>query len=181
MKTLTLILLLVIVTPLECLSSPTDNIDDKISLAEKYKKEMNYEKALQIYRELSDSNPNDTNYMVSCAEILVLMGKESEALATYQKVLSKEPDNLTANVYLGNYYFLDAELKREALETDFKNISSPTRAQHADFRKDMNLLYITSYTRAKDYMQKVMTLFPSAEARRTLEKIEQLEKYLKVK
>lgn len=181
MKTLTFILLFSIAFPAFGLSTLPDNVTDKISLAEKYKKEMNYDKALQIYQELLVGNPDNTAYMVSSAEIQILMGDESEALSTYQSILALEPDNLSANIYLGNYYFLTAELKREALQNDFKKLSSPTRTQHADFRKEMNVLYITSYSRSKEYLQKVMTLFPSAEAKRTLEKIEKLEKYLKIK
>lgn len=181
MKTFTFLFLATLFFPIAIYALPLDKVDDKISLAEKYKKELNYDKALQIYEELLAVDPDNTTYMVSSAEIKVLMGNESEALATYQKILSLEPDNLNANIYLGNYYFLTAEFKREELEKNFKKISSPTRAQHADFRKEMNLLYITTYSRSKDYMQKVVTLFPSAEAKRTLDKIEKLEKYLKIK
>ncbi|GEM_PF-2850534 len=181
MKALTFILLFVIVLPAVSLSSPPDNVNEKISQAEKYKKEMNYDKALQIYQDLLANSPDNTTYMVSTAEIQILMGRESEALSTYQKILSLDPDNLDANIYLGNYYFLTAEMKREALENQFKKASSPSRTENADYRKEMNVLYITTYSRAKDYLQKVMTLFPSAEAKRTLDKIEKLEKYLKVK
>ena len=63
-------------------------------LAAYYKKSRSYDKAYLFYKELLQKSPNDVNCLVSCAEMEVCRGRESEALETYRKVLSLDADAL---------------------------------------------------------------------------------------
>ena len=104
-----------------------------------------------------------------------LEDKEKDAVKTYEKVLILDANNLQANIFLGNYFYLQAEREKKKLEDDYKKITSPTRMQYARYRNGLSDVYSNGYSKAKDYLQRVLQLFPSTEAGNTLEKIKKLE------
>ncbi len=144
-------------------------------LATYYKKKRNYDKAYLFYKEYLQRYPEDVPALVSCAEMEMMRGKEKDALKTYEKVLSLDADNLQANIFLGNYYYLQAEKDKKKLDDDFKKITSPTRMQYARYRNGLSGIFTTNYSKAKTYLQRVLQLFPSTEAGKTLEKIKRVE------
>ena len=144
-------------------------------LATYYKKKRNYDKAYLFYKEYLQRYPEDVPALVSCAEMEMMRGKEKDALKTYEKVLSLDADNLQANIFLGNYYSLQAEKDKKKLDDDFKKITSPTRMQYARYRNGLSGIFTTNYSKAKTYLQRVLQLFPSTEAGKTLEKIKRVE------
>lgn len=144
-------------------------------LATYYKKKRNYDKAYLFYKEYLQRYPEDVPALVSCAEMEMMRGKEKDALKTYEKVLSLDADNLQANIFLGNYYYLQAEKDKKKLDDDFKKITSPTRMQYARYRNGLFGIFTTNYSKAKTYLQRVLQLFPSTEAGKTLEKIKRVE------
>lgn len=163
------------------------NVDKSSAVAPKlanematlYKKKRNYDKAYLFYREYLQYSPEDVSALVACAEMEMMRGKEADAVKTYEKVLMLDADNLQANIYLGNYYYLQAENVKKKLEEDFKKISSPTRMQYARYRNGLSDVFTGSYSKAKKYLQRVLQLFPSTEAGKTLEKIKKVELELK--
>ena len=48
--------------------------------------------------------------------------------------------------------------------------------QHARYRDGLSRVLATGYNQAKEYLQNVVRQFPSTEARKTLEKIQRIEK-----
>ncbi len=163
------------------------NVDKNSAVAPKlanemaalYKKKRNYDKAYLFYREYLQHNPQDVAALVACAEVEMMRGKEADAVKMYEKVLALDADNLQANIYLGNYYYLQAENDKKKLEEDFKKISSPTRMQYARYRNGLSDVFSGSYSKARGYLQRVLQLFPSTEAGKTLEKIKKVELELK--
>ncbi len=101
--------------------------------------------------------------------------EEKDSVKTYEKVLILDANNLQANIFLGNYFYLQAEREKKKLEDDYKKITSPTRMQYARYRNGLSDVYSNGYSKAKDYLQRVLQLFPSTEAGNTLEKIKKLE------
>lgn len=148
-------------------------------LAVHYKEERNYDKAFLFYREFLQRHPEDVPALVACAEMELMRGREKEASRLYEKVLTLDGDNLQANIYLGNYYYLQAEKDRKKLDDDYKKLSSPTRMQYARYRNGLSDLFINNYTKAKNYLQRVLQLFPSMEAGNTLERIKKIEAEIK--
>ncbi|WP_418986583.1 tetratricopeptide repeat protein [Bacteroides heparinolyticus] len=148
-------------------------------LAVHYKEERNYDKAFLFYREFLQRHPEDVPALVACAEMELMRGREKEASKLYEKVLTLDGDNLQANIYLGNYYYLQAEKDRKKLDDDYKKLSSPTRMQYARYRNGLSDLFINNYTKAKNYLQRVLQLFPSMEAGNTLERIKKIEAEIK--
>lgn len=160
---------------------PTDSLAHHLALAKQHKKELNYEKAYAIYNQLACAHPHNVDYMLPCAELQVLLGREEEAVKTYREILEIAPDNLAANLYLGNYYYLKAELRRTRLEKEFNESAQPTKVRNEEYKKKMNLIFITDYSTAGKHLQNVLNVFPSAEARKTMEKIALVEEFVKGK
>lgn len=145
-------------------------------LASYYKKVRNYDKAYLFYKELLQKSPNDVGNLALCAEMEICRGKETEALQTYEKVLSLDADNLAANIFVGNYYYLKAEQEKQQIENDYKKIVTPTRMQYARYREGLSQVLSNGYIKAKGYLEKVISRFPSTEAKKTLERIKIIEK-----
>ena len=78
------------------------------------------------------------NCLASCGEMEVCRGKEAEALKTYEKILTLDADNLAANIFVGNYYYLKAEQEKQKIENDYKKINAPTRMQYARYREGLS-------------------------------------------
>ncbi|WP_304523197.1 tetratricopeptide repeat protein, partial [Bacteroides acidifaciens] len=97
------------------------NLANELAIA--YRKRWNYDKAYLFYKELLQKAPNNVGYLESCAEMQVCRGQEKDALRLYEKILQLDADNLAANIFLGNYYYLMAEREKKQLETDYKKIS----------------------------------------------------------
>ena len=119
---------------------------------------------------------NNVECLEACAEMQVCRGQEKDALRMYEKILQLEADNLAANIFLGNYYYLTAEQEKKKLETDYKKLSSPTKMQYARYRDGLSKLFTTRYEKARNSLQKVILRFPSTEAQKTLDKILRIEK-----
>ncbi|NDV59245.1 tetratricopeptide repeat protein [Bacteroides sp. 519] len=178
MRILTLLFVLFLFYPVYGYSLPADSIAIKVAQADNCKKSMKYDQAFSLYQQLYQSNPDNIDFLVACAEMEVLMGKEKEALATYEKILKVDPDNLPANIYMGNYYYLTAELKRKKIDEEYNKSTASTRIKNQNYKKNLNLIYITDYSTSKKHFENVIRTFPSIEAKRTLEKIAQVEKFV---
>lgn len=148
-------------------------------LAIAFRKKRNYDKAYLFYKELLQKAPNNVAYLESCAEMQVCRGQEKDALRMYETILQLDADNLAANIFLGNYYYLMAEQEKKKLETDYKKISSPTKMQYARYRDGLSKLFATGYEKTRNSLQKVVLRFPSTEAQKTLDKIFIIEKEVK--
>lgn len=135
----------------------------------------NYEKAYDYYKELIELRPHEVIYLISFAELQVILGKENDALNTYEKILLIDNNNLAANIFIGNYYFFLADKEKRTLDNDFKKMESPTRMQYAKYRNELARLVSNEYDKAKTFLEKVIHQFPSVEAKKTLDKIQAVE------
>ena len=144
-------------------------------LAAHYKEMRNYDKAYLFYKEFLQRHPEDVPALVSCAEMEMMRGKEKDALKTYEKVLMLDGDNLQANIFLGNYFYLQAEKERKKLDDDFKKITSLRGCSMPVIVTVCSDVLTNSYSKAKTYLQRVLQVFPSMEAGNTLERIKKME------
>lgn len=146
-----------------------------LNLGDYYGRQHRHEKAMTFYAELVKLDSRNPDYLSLLAEQQVCCGKEKEALENYEKILILEPDHLTANIYIGNYYFFYAEKSKKRLDEDFAALVSPTRMQYAAYRNRLSDLLKTGYGRSRQYFEKVMAQFPSTQIMKTLERIKQVE------
>ena len=147
-----------------------------LELGSYFKNNRSYEKAYPFYKELIDVLPQNVEYLSACAELEVLRGKESNALSLYEKILTLDLNHLPANIFVGNYYYLLADQKKQKLDKDYKKIQSPTKMQYAGYRGDLDDIVHSGYAKAKVYLERVMTQFPSTEVKKTLDKIRLVER-----
>lgn len=145
------------------------------ALGDYYKKCRNYEKAYPFYKELIRLDPKNIDYLSVFAETQVLTCRETEALTTYETILSLDIDHLAANIFTGNYYYYQTRKKEKRLKNDYRKISSPTRMQVAAYKDSLEELLNTGYAKALVYLQRVMASFPSTEIQKTLDKIKRFE------
>lgn len=124
----------------------------------------------------AQENNTDITLLVQQADTEVKNGNEANALNLFEQVLTTEPNNLHANIFMGNYYFLKGESSIEEHEMAYKKISSPTKMQHADYRNKRLEIYNTYHEKAKKHLETVVARFSSVEAKRTLKKITLLKK-----
>lgn len=132
----------------------------------------NFDKAYLFYKELTRMHPENVNYLAARAEAEAYRGKEENAVRTYEQVLMLDPNHLHANIFVGNYYFIEAENSKEGVDKEYKRIASPTRMQHANYKERLAELYQSSYEKAKNYLQNAVRQGSSLEIRRTLKRIE---------
>ena len=147
-----------------------------VELASAYRRNRSYDKAYLFYKELLQKTPDNVDYLEAVAEMQVCRGQEKDALRMYENILKLDADNLAANIFLGNYYYLMAEQEKKKLESDYKKLSSPTKMQYARYRDGLSKLFATGYEKARSSLQKVVLRFPSTEAQKTLVKILRIEK-----
>ena len=164
-------------TSIDKSSEISSKLSNELALA--YKKNRNYDKAFLFYKELSQKDPDNVDYLEAVAEMQVCRGQEKDALRMYENILKLDADNLAANIFLGNYYYLMAEQENQQLMRDYKKISSPTRMQYARYKDGLSKLMTDGYGKAKEYLQNVIRQFPSAEVMKTLEKIKKMEAEMK--
>ncbi|WP_321334747.1 tetratricopeptide repeat protein [uncultured Bacteroides sp.] len=146
------------------------------ALADYYENARNYDKSYLFYKELTQMKSDDVNSWVSCANMQVMRGKEKDALTMYLQALKLDPNNLTANIFVGNYYYFSAEQERQKIETSYTKLSAPTRMQYARYKNSLGEVMSGDYSKAKSYLQNVLQHFPSTEAQKTLDKIQLIEK-----
>lgn len=91
--------------------------DSKIFLllAEEYRKSGMQEEAIAVCQEGLKKHPNYTSARVVLGRAYMELKKMLEAQAEFEEVISKIPDNLVANKFLGDIYFMQGNLN-SALE-----------------------------------------------------------------
>lgn len=107
------------------------------------------------------------------AERCLLNGNDSEAAFNYEQALGIDPENLSANIFLGNYYYVRAEINRKEIDSSFNKQKKHTQAEREEYFNALSEL-VPTYDKAKKYLEKVLSRFPSSEVKKTLAHIEQL-------
>jgi tetratricopeptide (TPR) repeat protein len=144
-------------------------------LGDYFRRTRNYDDAYSYYKKLVAANPKDINYLLRLSEMEVQLGKESDALITYQSIYNIDENNLSANIFLGNYYFCEAEKQMNELYNEHQKTVNPTRIQLSAYHDQKVQIYNTNYKRSKKYLETASKRFPSAEVFKTLKKIQHVE------
>lgn len=74
-------------------------------LAEAYRNDGDYEKAIEIYRQGLANHPNYVSARVSLGRALLELGKNDEALAELEQVVDSVPENLMAHKLVAEIYY----------------------------------------------------------------------------
>lgn len=97
-----------------------DSVEARLAGAKRAMDIGRYEAAVVIYKGLKDEKPKDPAVLIGYAAALQQVGREDEAISTYETVLKLEPDNLDAHInmlgLIGNRYPAVALQRLKALE-----------------------------------------------------------------
>ena len=91
-----------IIDKMELLEGPSEDI--ALSRMQLYARQGKKKEELKVLKEMARQFPNDLNYRVMIGNWLLQNGKKKDALAEYNHVLRKEPDNIMALMSLLDYY-----------------------------------------------------------------------------
>lgn len=80
--------------------------------AELMEKNGEYEKAMQLYKQLVEMNDENNNYLLSLATNLRRTGDIENAAATYELLLKRDPDNLDALEGKGLLYLYEGDFDK---------------------------------------------------------------------
>ena len=95
--------------------------------AQVYQAQENYPKAIEIYKQLLDKFPENTDALNNMATCYEKLNKRQDMVAYLNGVLQKKPDNISAAVIMVKYFVEDkqfdkaAALLSQAIKTDMKN------------------------------------------------------------
>lgn len=111
------------------------------------------------------------------AEKHLSKGEDEEALSCYHQVLLLDSRNLSANIFVGNYYYLQGEKERKEIEIVRSKKYKSTNEKYEAYQKALIGLW-PIYVKAKKHLEVVLTQFPSSEVKKTLNHIEELHQII---
>lgn len=123
-------------------------------LAYTYYRGKNYPKLETLTTQLLKANPEDTKMMQFRATALQGQKKMKEAYVAYEELISKDPDNLAANIFLGNYLYQVGKNKISAETKKYESIKNPDRIQYNTFQKKLKIVTNEAYGKAIPYLEK---------------------------
>lgn len=80
--------------------------------------------------------------------------KINEARTVYEKILKKDPENLSANVFMGNYYYQVGKSKLDKEEKVYKAKSNPSRVDYSNYKKKCQIILDDYYKKSIPYLEK---------------------------
>ena len=141
----------------------TDNALATVTLADLYERLKQYERAIEVYEQVSDKSPLRANAEIQTGLILEAMGRSDDALHQLQGIVSDQPKDIEALTALGNL-----ERSRKQFADSAKTYSRVIEQVGKPGRGDWTLFYFRgiAYERSKQWplaeadFKKALELFP---------------------
>ena len=140
----------------------------KSKLCNTYYYSKDYEKLLPLAEEVLSKEPSDTKLRQFYAIALQRMKKNTEALAAFEKLLEYEPDNLNANIFLGNYYYQVGKGQIDKATKEYEKIQNPSRMEWTANNKKTDAIVEKYYTKAIPYLEKAYSQNPDENLKKML-------------
>lgn len=137
---------------MEVLPSKAQNYGEKLAYV--YYNAKKYPELEKLSTELLKEDPDNQKLMRFNAVSLQKNKKINEAKAVYEKILEKDPDDLSSNVFMGNYYYQVGKSKLDREEKSYKSIANPDRVQWSNYQKKCKIILDDYYVKAVGYLEK---------------------------
>ena len=148
-----------------------------LGLAKIYYEKGNQTKSIELCKAyIKKDKEFKVDELLTLAQLLTNLGEVRLTQNLYLSVIEKDPNNLNANLFLGNFLYLRAERERKRIHFAFKQKVKPTRMEYAEYRDKIKALYNSSYVKAQQYLQVAYKKVNSAELKVTLDHIEEIKK-----
>lgn len=129
-------------------------------LAYTYYNSKQYAKLESLTTQLLLLRPDDTKMMQFKATSFQGQKKMKEAKAAFEKLIEINPENLSANIFLGNYAYQVGKMQIDKETKKYEAIPKPTRAQYSQFQKKIKITIGNAYGKAIPYLEKANELKP---------------------
>ncbi|MFB6318472.1 tetratricopeptide repeat protein [Saccharicrinis sp. FJH54] len=137
---------------MEVLPSMSQDYGEKLAYV--YYNAKKYPELEKLTSELLKNAPDNQKLMRLNAVSLQKNKKINEAKAVYEQILEKDPDDLSANVFMGNYYYQVGKSKLDREEASYKKIDNPDRVQWSNYQKKCKVILDDYYKKAVGYLEK---------------------------
>lgn len=124
--------------------------------------------AIRIARKGQAEQPDNSLWLRLEAEGWQLAGQSDQAMLAYRKLLMRDPDNIDALLYEGNYYYLQGKEKISRLEKEFEQQTAGSRMQYTAYRQRVQEVLDNEFALAIQYLEKANEMKPNATIAHTL-------------
>ncbi|MGL5731159.1 MAG: tetratricopeptide repeat protein [Bacteroidales bacterium] len=146
-------------------------------IVQKYWANNEYEDVLRILKQMKSEYDSDTQLNLTIAKLELLMGRTDDALDQVNQILLKDPVNFSANLFLGNYYFIQGKSLMNEIRSQFVNRRFNTkRSDLIEFQQKIKLVIIDFLDNAEYYLSRANQIRSNEFIRSNLKWIEEMKK-----
>ncbi len=148
--------------------SPADLQKYQLKLCSVYKKQKDGAQLLSAAEAILAYDAQNTKALEYKGTALQYQKNMKEAYAVFQELYAADPENINANIFLGNYSYQVGKSKLAAARKKYDAIPNPTRVQwHENNEKSMAIME-KYYRPAIGYMEYVYSEKPSSSVKKML-------------
>lgn len=143
----------------------------------KYWANNKYEDVLRILREMRLEYASDTKLNLAIAKIELLMGRNDDALTQVNQILLADPANFEANLFMGNYYFIEGQNAMSEIKSQFSNRKFNTKKNDlVDFQLKIKRVIVDLLDNASYYLSRANEIKTNEFIRSNLKWIDEMKK-----
>ncbi|MGL4781080.1 MAG: tetratricopeptide repeat protein [Bacteroidales bacterium] len=146
-------------------------------IVQKYWANNEYEEVLRILKQMKSEYESDMHLNLTIAKLELLMGRTDEALNEVNQILLKDPSNFSANLFMGNYYFIRGRAMMDEIKTQFVSRRFNTKKSDLiDFQQKIKRVIIDFLDNAGYYLSRANQEQSNEFIRSNLKWIEEMKK-----
>lgn len=146
-------------------------------IVHKYWANNKYEDVLRILKQMKSEYEYDTQLNLTIAKIELLMGKTEDALSQVTNIVINDPYNFQANLFLGNYYFIQGKSLVDEIKSQFSTRRFNTKRNDlVDFQLKIKKAILDYLDNAEYYLSRANQTQSNEFLRSNLKWIEEMKK-----
>lgn len=110
-------------------------------------------KTIVVANELLEISPDDIDLLKIKANALFKSGHESEALKCFEQVITLQPQDKDAYIFIGNYYYIKGHVLMYNINKDYNGITTPNRMQYAAYKRKQKEALDNQFAKAAEYLE----------------------------
>lgn len=144
-------------------------------ILEKYNKEARYEDAYRILNKILSHYPGDNKLIFSIAQLEIVLNKNDNAILSAKQMLINDPNDLDANLFLGNLHLKKYENQIDSLKKELRlKKSTLKRSDLIDYQLSMNQIIQTCLNPADYFLHRANLIKSNFYIRENLDRIKKI-------
>lgn len=140
---------------------PSEREKYLLKLCTVYRKQKNAEKLLLCANSVLEIDGQNLKALEYKGTALQYQKKMTDAEAIFKTIYSIDPENINANIFLGNYYYQVGKSELNAARKEYDKISNPSRVQWHEHNEASKVLMARYYEPATLHLGNVYAKRPS--------------------